>query len=208
MSCQGCDQSLKLRHHPAEGQDVFCRECQNIANKGKPGSRLVRKGKTYDFETPCDQCGEPERTSFLPKKERPFLCNNCLKESRASETMQVQPPVQMESRPGPDEPDREPEPLITQDIQEKTVDSFWVKCPKCRKSLKMKFQPSSKRPFLCPVCYNKKQEALRSEKPDTKVFFNLECSDCGKQETLNFIPTFPDRALCGSCFEKMKRRKQ
>jgi len=207
IACEGCGLALKLRRHPLEGKPVYCRECQNIADVGKSETRLIRHYGKYDYETPCDECGTAEQTSFLPKRSRPFLCNNCLKASRSVRDEDGVTP-RFEERDT--DQIKEVEGLLETrtDRRERPVETHDIACSKCRKIVNLKFKPSTKRPFLCSDCHSKIQEIRRGEKPDTKVFFNLECSDCGKKETLDFIPTFPDRALCSDCFEKMKRRKK
>jgi CxxC-x17-CxxC domain-containing protein len=207
IACEGCGLALKLRRHPLEGKPVYCRECQNIADVGKPETRLVRHYGKYDYETPCDECGTVEQTSFLPKRSRPFLCNTCLKASRSERDTKGTPLRIEENNVHPVKESDKPTEVETTH-REKPVETHDIACSKCRKTVTLKFKPSSKRPFLCSDCHSELQEIRRGEKPDTKVFFNLECSDCGKKETLDFIPTFPDRALCSDCFEKMKRRKK
>jgi len=212
LACEGCDTPLKHRNPPLTGQDTFCRECQNIADIGKPDTKLVRaKWGGIDYETPCDKCGIIEQTSFLPKRTRDFLCNSCLKESRSPSPSSQDPKgapenlteLQPESKTTHQNSYSQERKPAVQDPEKK----FYVKCSKCRDSVVLKFQPNSKKPFLCSKCFHKQQEDYRSEKPETRILFNIECNDCGKQETLNFIPTFPERALCSSCFKKMQRSK-
>jgi len=211
LDCEGCSTPLKLRNHPLQGEDTFCKECQNIADIGKPETRLVRhKGKSQ-YETPCDECGSPERTSFLPKRARDFLCNTCLKESqrKAAEAPASDQPGEVSSADSSTGAEEAGKTQTAEKVHSRPAPQkkYHVTCPKCRRPVVLKFQPNTKRPFLCAECYHTQQEDLRSEKPETRIWFNIECNDCGKQETLNFIPTFPERALCSSCFKKMQRRK-
>jgi len=247
FDCEGCGLTLKLAKHPVEGDQNLCKDCRRVGDIGKPDTRIMRNRKSFDYETPCDSCGALERTSFLPKRDRAFLCNDCMKEERLKTRQaelvddQERQPEPVEETRQPESPqarsagepipvshpnatvrdsqdhgssdrepealDRQPEKIVEREAHQRKT-TYEVSCSKCRKKMELKFKPSGKKPFICPSCYEARQQEMRGEKPDTKILYNIECTRCGKQETLNFVPTFPDRALCSSCFEAMKRRKK
>ncbi|PIE01606.1 MAG: hypothetical protein CSA81_11205 [Acidobacteria bacterium] len=213
LPCEACGKPLKLRNAPVEGDNSLCKECQNIADIGKPETILVRKRGSYDYETPCDQCGKLERTSFLPKRSREFLCNDCLRESRQEQTAPAKKPGENPATEATSTSEKTHAPgEVNASLEMETPSRealqpmHRVKCSKCRKYMQLRFKPRSPGTFICPKCYEKRQEERRSEKPETKILYNIECDKCGKSETLNFIPSYPDRALCSSCFAKIKRR--
>ena len=206
-SCDRCNRFATLLVQPMAGKEVVCEDCVWIAEKAKPSTKVIRKGDRVWYATECDTCGMVERTPFLPKKYRVFLCNNCKREEdrrlKAMEPPKPAPiPVKTETAP-------EPPQAVEEPVQPKVTETHRVPCKNCGKILTLRFKPGQGESLVCSGCYQKQEDAKkRSGKPiaETRIFYNIECIICGRKETLDFVPKLGSEAICTHCFESKKRR--
>lgn len=84
--CDRCEAVVTSRKPPTVETELVCKDCRSVAKVGKPSTKVRRKGhKIVAYYTDCDLCGDRQKTPFLPKQGRPFLCDLCLKEERKEE---------------------------------------------------------------------------------------------------------------------------
>ena len=218
-TCDRCNEMAKESRQPLQGQEVVCSECRWIAAKGKPSTQVRRKhGKVQHFTTECDLCGDRQKTPFLPKQNRPFLCDGCFEEEKKNTAM-LEP---KQETAGPDdaartEPDdsarTEPEDSAGSKANtspwKEPVKRFQVTCRRCRNRVELRFLPPPDEYFMCKSCYmdESTRKEQRKDRPDIQTWFNIECAACGKLETVDFVPQDLTEPMCTSCFEKRKKRR-
>ena len=231
--CDRCQTMTKVDFQPREDRELYCRDCRWIAAKAKPSTRVKRRGdKVLYYTTECDLCGDRQKTPFLPKKDRRFLCDGCFeaeKEQRGtvqkpekSKSHAVQKPEKSTSRETGSEPivpkaeiAAEPETVKPTEAAAATDTSpeaplFDVYCRRCHKVEQMRFKPARGEYFLCKDCYlaERTREEAKKHRPDTRLLFQIECAICGKQETVGFVPRDLTEPVCSSCHEKRKKRRK
>ena len=192
-ACDACKCMVSRPFPPKEGKPVLCGDCHRVAVKGKPSTRILRREGKLSYLTLCDRCGANQRTPFLPKKDQQFLCDAC---HRA-------------------QPQRSRIPIKKDVVVLGTKDEplFWVPCDRCRTKVQLKFNPVPGEPFICPKCYDEersreeKKRRAKEGKPETRMFFNIECVRCGRKETVDFVPRSLSEAICSRCYDEKKRRK-
>ena len=208
VPCDRCDNVASIPFRPRADREIVCKECYWVVSKGKASTRVLRNRKTgkNSYKTQCDLCGDWEKTNFMPKKEREFLCDLCVEAQRNEAP--PEPVSQQEPRP---EPVQEPPKPAEAKIPPKEgfkPETFRVTCRACKQSQQLKFKPLKGESFLCQPCYEKRSanEEKRRDKPDTQIFFHIECSKCGKQERVDFVPKSLSEPMCSTCYQKQRRR--
>jgi len=216
--CDRCSDMVRTDFQPSEGRELLCRECRWVADKAKPSTRLKRKhGKVLHYLTECDECGDRQKTPFMPKRDRRFLCDACFAEHKEHEPAVVsEPDVVPEPQAPSDNPWRatsivKPKKLPDPDrLKNQEPARFNVICRSCRKVERLRFRPDKGEYFLCKDCYLEERERkeARKNRPDTRLIFQIECADCGKHETVDFVPRDLTEPICSDCFEKRKKERR
>ena len=219
--CDRCGVLTKTRKPPLVVRELVCGDCRGVARNAKPSTRVKRKmGKVHHFITECDVCGDREKTPFMPKKGKPFLCDLCYKETlppreeRQAEHPRPSPervdrpaePAAREDRPTPDE--QKPTAPTQQDTPRRPREEYDLFCRRCKTTVKLNFKPERGEGFICRPCYEKEMGLKDQEdRPDTRLIFKMECVSCGKRETVNFVPKSLSEPICTDCFNARKQRR-
>ena len=78
--CSKCEKEItELPFQPAEGQEVFCRECYSAGRPKKSfGQRQMIQG-----DWACSECKKPiTELPFQPSGDRPLFCKDCYRSQR------------------------------------------------------------------------------------------------------------------------------
>ncbi len=220
-SCDRCTNMVTSSTAPEQGRELLCKECVYVARVGKPSTKVKRKGdKALFYITECDLCGDEDKTPFLPKKERPYLCDLCYAEverqkradaaaaapAATSTTKETQAETAQAERVAPlAEPARKP---ARPPIDPASQPTFKHSCRRCRKKFLLKFRPDKDERFICPDCFEKESqlEEKRKDRPSTRLIFKIECAVCGKTESVDFVPKSLTESICTDCFTKRRRK--
>lgn len=87
VPCDRCLAVVRVPFQPKADREITCKDCRYVAEKAKPSTHLKRdkQGKPLAWYTDCDLCGDRQKTPFMPKKSRTFLCDLCMVEARKQE---------------------------------------------------------------------------------------------------------------------------
>lgn len=236
-ACDRCTAMVTCRTAPEQGRELLCKNCVYVARVGKPSTKVKRKGdKALFYLTECDLCGDEGKTPFLPKKERPYLCDLCYAEADKEKAKAAPAPV----RPAPIAAEQAPAeraepgdaPAVEFDQEHAAAEAAPAKtapakvqtpappaepayqptykhsCRRCRKKFLLKFRSEKGERFICPDCFEKEsqQEEKRKDRPSTRLIFKIECVVCGKHESVDFVPKSLTESICTECFNKRRRK--
>lgn len=220
-SCDRCTAMVTSRTAPEQGRELLCKNCVYVAKVGKPSTKVKRKGdKALFYLTECDLCGDEGKTPFLPKKERPYLCDLCYaeverqKREDAAAAAAAATPTDAEAlaqtdpaEPAPPRTER-PRKAAKPAVDPAFQPTFKHSCRRCRKKFLLKFRPDKDERFICPDCYEKESqlEEKRKDRPNTRLIFKIECAVCGKTESVDFVPKSLTESICTECFTKRRRK--
>jgi CxxC-x17-CxxC domain-containing protein len=210
----------QTRKAPVVGRELVCGDCRGVARNAKPSTRVKRKkGKVLHFITECDLCGDKEKTPFMPKKGKPFLCDLCYKETlppreERQEAQTANPDDGAEVAASTDRKDRPvsdveaPVTRARRDAPPRPREEYDLFCRRCKTTVKLNFKPERGEGFICRPCYEKEIGLKDQEdRPDTRLIFKMECVSCGKRETVNFVPKSLSEPICTDCFNARKQRR-
>jgi CxxC-x17-CxxC domain-containing protein len=212
-ACDRCSAMVTTSKMPLHDQELVCNACRWVISKGKPSTRVRRKGTLTTYFTECDVCGDVQKTPFMPKKERDFLCDLCFRAERQDQARAraLASAVEVDEAPVPDAPTTEP---ILSEVDPTPVASeeplHDVACRQCGKRVAVRFSPARGESFVCKDCFlassARKEKELNKEKPETRLWFQIECVRCGKLERVNFVPKSLTESICTDCYPKKPRR--
>ncbi len=227
-ACDRCTAMVTSRTAPEQGRELLCKNCLYVAKVGKPSTKVKRKGdKALFYLTECDLCGDEGKTPFLPKRDRPYLCDLCYAETEkekpavAAFPKPVRPAVNAgeaaaaeveEAKSGAAEvaakhsdAETPPAPVAAEPAYQPT---YKHSCRRCRKKFLLKFRPDKEERFICPDCFEKESqlEEKRKDRPSTRLIFKIECAVCGKTESVDFVPKSLTESICTQCFTKRRRK--
>src|SRR3989338_7610286 len=87
LTCSDCGKAFVFT---ADQQDFYAKKGFSNEPKRCPDCRVARKaqmggggrgGPKEMFKTTCSNCGGEALVPFMPKGDRPVLCDNCFKQS-------------------------------------------------------------------------------------------------------------------------------
>jgi len=217
--CDDCLTVCKSTFLPKTDREFLCNDCKDERQYEAADAAAEAEPRLVPEEAPVDTAPVEEVST-----------QEAVTEEVVGEAVEV--PI---SEDGPDTAlaEEESEETVSADSDGDTEPAekptYDVVCCDCNTSLTLRFQPGEDESFICPNCYQAKQEkrkvaadaarAAKAPKPKpkpeneneggasgTRIFFNIECVKCGKKETVDFVPSLGSEAVCTSCFKSRRRR--
>lgn len=224
--CDRCNQSARLSFRPTRDREVLCDDCMRTMRRAKPSTRAARRpGRPAAYFTDCDQCDARTKTSFIPKQDRPFLCNGCMKQARVEQTRVEQNRVEQnrvdqnrvelngeeqngEEQNGVDQARVEQTGIDQTGMDQTRVYQVTEEIPA---SEALPAQPIHQSP--APEAEDKVETAAvakptgdvadtEQESGESPPLGSVPCGGCGRVMQLRFQPKTGERILCPNCYSK------
>lgn len=192
--CDRCEMVAEAPFPPKANRDFLCRPCMRIAKRGNIDTRHEHRRGESTFVTACYECGEEERTDFMPLRDKEFYCSKCYGEMRDEMRKERQASRQATRFSDAAEDEEAPQIVRPQAEAPGDVEVHHTAAP-------MRGEAQEERLPDAP----RRRGPARSRKikklgQGPNQHFLVRCDGCPNEVEVKFVPSEEEAFYCKSCF--------